>query len=50
MDEGKRYEQGMIIRRAVLGNEHVDQSVAMTTEFNRDFQDATRRGDGHDCD
>jgi 4-carboxymuconolactone decarboxylase len=43
MDDGKRYEQGMKIRRAVLGDEHVDRAVATTTEFNRDFQDFITR-------
>jgi 4-carboxymuconolactone decarboxylase len=43
MDDTKRYEQGMKIRRAVLGDEHVDRSVATTTDFNRDFQDFITR-------
>jgi 4-carboxymuconolactone decarboxylase len=43
MDDGKRYEQGMKIRRVVLGDEHVDRAVATTTEFNRDFQDFITR-------
>src|SRR5271166_1205110 len=43
MDDSKRYEQGMKIRRAVLGDEYVDRSVATTTDFNRDFQDFITR-------
>jgi 4-carboxymuconolactone decarboxylase len=43
MDDAKRYEQGMKIRRAVLGDEHVDRAVSTTTEFNRDFQDFITR-------
>ena len=43
MDDRKRYEQGMKIRRAVLGDEHVDRAVATTTGFNRDFQDFITR-------
>ncbi len=43
MDENKRYQQGMKIRRAVLGDEHVDRAVAATTDFNRDFQDFITR-------
>ncbi len=39
MNDTKRYKQGMKIRRAVLGAEHVDRAVATTTHFNRDFQD-----------
>ncbi|MGD0792240.1 MAG: 4-carboxymuconolactone decarboxylase [Terriglobales bacterium] len=43
MDDTKRYQQGMKIRRAVLGDEHVDRAVAATTDFNRDFQDFITR-------
>ena len=43
MDDTKRYQQGMKIRRAVLGDEHVDRAVAGTTDFNRDFQDFITR-------
>jgi 4-carboxymuconolactone decarboxylase len=43
MNDTKRYEQGMKIRRAVLGDEYVDRSVAATTDFNRDFQDFITR-------
>ena len=32
------HESGMAVRRAVLGEEHVDRAVASTTEFTRDFQ------------
>jgi 4-carboxymuconolactone decarboxylase len=42
-DDSKRYEQGMRIRRAVLGDEHVDRAAAATTDFNRDFQDFITR-------
>ena len=34
-----RYEQGMRVRREVLGDAHVDRAVANTTEFTRPFQD-----------
>jgi 3-oxoadipate enol-lactonase/4-carboxymuconolactone decarboxylase len=30
---------GMAVRRAVLGDAHVDRSISSTTEFTRDFQD-----------
>jgi 4-carboxymuconolactone decarboxylase len=43
MDDSKRYEQGMKIRRAVLGDEHVDRSIATATDFNLDFQDFITR-------
>ena len=43
MDDTKRYQQGMKIRRAVLGDEHVDRAVSTTTDFNRKFQDFITR-------
>ncbi|MGA8272687.1 MAG: 4-carboxymuconolactone decarboxylase [Candidatus Sulfotelmatobacter sp.] len=43
MEDKKRYQQGMKIRRAVLGDEHVDRAIANTTDFNRDFQDFITR-------
>ncbi len=43
MDDTKRYQQGMKIRRAVLGDEHVDRAVATPTDFNREFQDFITR-------
>lgn len=42
-NDATRYEQGMKIRRAVLGDEHVDRTVANTTDFNREFQDFITR-------
>lgn len=38
MDERERYEQGMKVRRAVLGDAHVDNTVAHRSAFNEDFQ------------
>jgi 4-carboxymuconolactone decarboxylase len=38
------YETGMKVRREVLGDEHVDRSVAGTTEFSRPFQEYITRG------
>jgi 3-oxoadipate enol-lactonase/4-carboxymuconolactone decarboxylase len=32
-------EAGMAVRRAVLGDAHVDRSLSAATDFNRDFQD-----------
>ena len=43
MDDSTRYEQGMKVRRAVLGDEHVDRAMATSTDFNRDFQDFITR-------
>ena len=34
----ENFEKGMSIRRAVLGNEHVDQAEANKTSFDADFQ------------
>jgi len=34
-----RLERGMRIRREVLGDDHVDRSIARTTDFTRPFQD-----------
>ncbi len=39
----ERYERGMLIRRAVLGEEHVDRAQASVTEFTRDFQELITR-------
>jgi 4-carboxymuconolactone decarboxylase len=36
-------EDGMRIRREVLGDEHVDRAVARTTPFTADFQDLITR-------
>ncbi len=43
MDESERYDQGMKIRRAVLGDAHVDRSLANRTEFTSEFQDFITR-------
>jgi 4-carboxymuconolactone decarboxylase len=37
------HEEGMRVRREVLGDEHVDRAVESTTEFTRDFQDLITR-------
>jgi 3-oxoadipate enol-lactonase/4-carboxymuconolactone decarboxylase len=37
------YERGMEVRRAVLGDEHVDRAIARTTDFTADFQDLITR-------
>jgi 3-oxoadipate enol-lactonase/4-carboxymuconolactone decarboxylase len=34
---------GMTVRRAVLGDEHVDRAIANTTDFTADFQDFITR-------
>lgn len=39
MDEKQRYEAGMQVRRAVLGDAHVDRSLEHLTPFNQEFQE-----------
>lgn len=43
MDERERHAQGMKLRRAVLGDAHVDRAVAGRNEFNAEFQDLITR-------
>lgn len=38
MNEDERYEAGMKVRRAVLGDAHVDRSIANRTELTEEFQ------------
>ena len=37
------YEAGMTVRRAVLGDDHVDRAIQRTTEFTAPFQDFITR-------
>ena len=43
MDDRERREQGMAVRRAVLGDAHVDRAIADTDELTADFQDLITR-------
>ena len=43
MDEKKRHEEGLKIRRVVLGDAHVDQAIATQNEFTAEFQDLITR-------
>ena len=43
MDERERYEKGMSVRRAVLGDAHVDRTIKNRNAFNEDFQDLITR-------
>ena len=43
MTEEERFEVGMMIRRTVLGDEHVDRAQSRKTVFNADFQDLITR-------
>ncbi|GAA4615808.1 4-carboxymuconolactone decarboxylase [Saccharopolyspora hordei] len=43
LDDDTRREQGMGVRRQVLGDEHVDRAIARTTPFTEGFQDFITR-------
>lgn len=38
MHEDERYESGLTVRRAVLGDAHVERSLAKRNDFNSEFQ------------
>lgn len=43
MDERERLDKGMDVRRAVLGDAHVDRTIANRTPFNEEFQELITR-------
>lgn len=43
MDDQQRYEAGMTVRRAVLGDAHVDRSIENRTEVTEEFQNLITR-------
>jgi len=43
MDDRDRYEKGMAVRRAVLGDSHVNNALQNTTDLNQEFQDLITR-------
>ena len=43
MDERERYEKGLTLRRAVLGDAHVDRSLKSRNDFNAEFQELITR-------
>ena len=43
MDDKERYAAGMQVRRAVLGDAHVDRSLEHRTEANEEFQNLITR-------
>jgi len=43
MTDDDRNTEGMRVRRAVLGDAHVDRAIAGTTPFTEDFQDLVTR-------
>jgi 4-carboxymuconolactone decarboxylase len=38
MHEDERYENGLTVRKAVLGDAHVERSLAKRNDFNSEFQ------------
>lgn len=43
MDERDRHAKGLQMRRAVLGDAHVDRAIAQTTPLSAEFQDLITR-------
>lgn len=43
MDEKDRFEKGLAVRRAVLGDAHVDRTLTKRNGFNEEFQDMITR-------
>ena len=43
MDERERYAEGLAVRRAVLGDAHVDRSLQNLNPFNEEFQELITR-------
>ncbi|MEO8849953.1 MAG: 4-carboxymuconolactone decarboxylase [Casimicrobiaceae bacterium] len=43
MDDHERYAKGMSVRRSVLGDAHVERTLARRNDFNADFQDFITR-------
>ncbi|UYO01235.1 MAG: 4-carboxymuconolactone decarboxylase [Devosia sp.] len=44
MSDDKLFEQGMVTRRAVLGDDHVNRAKALTTSLDDDFQTFITQG------
>jgi len=43
MDDSRRFEQGMAVRREVLGDAHVDRTMDNRTPYNEPFQEFITR-------
>jgi 4-carboxymuconolactone decarboxylase len=43
MNDAERHDEGMQVRREVLGDTHVDSAIERTTEFTAGFQDLITR-------
>lgn len=43
MEDQERYEKGLVVRRAVLGDQHVNRALAKTDPFTAEFQNFITR-------
>lgn len=43
LTDGQRYDQGMVVRRSVLSDDHVDRAMADGSDFTSDWQDFITR-------
>jgi 4-carboxymuconolactone decarboxylase len=43
MDESERYDAGLKVRKQILGEAHVEKSLASRNPFNEEFQDLITR-------
>ncbi len=43
MEERERYSNGLEVRRAVLGDAHVDRALTRSNDLNREFQELITR-------
>jgi len=43
LDERERYERGLKVRREVLGDVHVERTLARRSDFDREFQELLTR-------
>jgi 4-carboxymuconolactone decarboxylase len=43
MEEHERYSNGLKVRRAVLGDAHVDRALTRSNDLNREFQELITR-------
>src|SRR6202790_2642434 len=43
MEERERYSNGLEVRRAVLGDAHVDRALSRSNAFNQEFQELITR-------
>ena len=49
LSDQERYDQGMVVRREVLSDEHVDRSTAGANELTAEWQDSSPASRGAMC-